>query len=189
GVAIAALGDVPAQRFGVPVFDHAKQPHLAVLDGGDLGVSRPKEFHLRPLAEPDVNLSAHPAPTTLRYDRFWECRSACRSCRIPPGFPVDPPCLPDGAAPSLLRHYSGLNATTSGSVPWRRIATVGLALRACAFRLPSPPKVPAVQRKSLKQDRAASMPDVVWPVSRCRPDRSQRNETRWFRRLLTIFDT
>ena len=26
-------------------------------------VSRPKEFHLRPLAEPDVNLSAHPAPT------------------------------------------------------------------------------------------------------------------------------
>jgi hypothetical protein len=29
-----------------------------------LGVSRPKEFHLRPLAEPDVNLSAHPAPTT-----------------------------------------------------------------------------------------------------------------------------
>jgi transposase len=33
-------------------------------------VSRPKEFHLRPLAEPDVNLSAHPAPTTLRYDRY-----------------------------------------------------------------------------------------------------------------------
>src|SRR5689334_20565530 len=29
----------------------------------NVGVSRPKEFHLRPLAEPDVNLSAHPAPT------------------------------------------------------------------------------------------------------------------------------
>src|SRR6478672_5761506 len=28
------------------------------------GVSRPKESHLRPLAEPDVNLSAHPAPIT-----------------------------------------------------------------------------------------------------------------------------
>ena len=28
----------------------------------EVGVSRPKEFHLRPLAEPDVNLSAHPAP-------------------------------------------------------------------------------------------------------------------------------
>jgi hypothetical protein len=70
GVAIAALGDVPAQRFGIPVFDDAEQPDLAILDGGDLGVSRPKEFHLRPLAEPDVNLSAHPAPTTLRYDRY-----------------------------------------------------------------------------------------------------------------------
>jgi hypothetical protein len=32
------------------------------LDDGDIGVSRPKGFHLRPLAEPDVNLSAHPAP-------------------------------------------------------------------------------------------------------------------------------
>src|SRR5271170_1746711 len=29
---------------------------------GQEGVSRPKEFHLRPLSEPDVNLSAHPAP-------------------------------------------------------------------------------------------------------------------------------
>ena len=47
---------------------------------------------------------------------------------------------------------------------------VGLAFPAWAFRLASPPKVPAVQRKSLKQDRAASMPDAVWPVSRHRPD-------------------
>ena len=28
----------------------------------EIGLSRPKEFRLRPLAEPDVNLSAHPAP-------------------------------------------------------------------------------------------------------------------------------
>src|SRR4051794_388333 len=28
----------------------------------DIGVSRPKGFHLRPLSEPDVNLAAHPAP-------------------------------------------------------------------------------------------------------------------------------
>jgi len=61
--------------------------------------------------------------------------------------------------------------------------------RACAFRLPSPPKVPAVQRKSLKQDRAASMPDAVWPVSRCRPNWSRRNITRRFRRHLSAFDT
>src|SRR5947209_18861365 len=37
GVAIAALGDVPAERLGVPVFDDAEQPDLAVLDGDDLG--------------------------------------------------------------------------------------------------------------------------------------------------------
>ena len=30
----------------------------------NIWVSRPKEFHLRPLPEPDVNLSAHPAPIT-----------------------------------------------------------------------------------------------------------------------------
>jgi hypothetical protein len=30
----------------------------------NIRVSRPKEFHLRPLSEPDVNLSAHPAPIT-----------------------------------------------------------------------------------------------------------------------------
>ena len=70
GVAIAAFRYVPAERFGVPVLDHPEQPHLAVLDGGDLGVSRPREFHPRPLAEPDVNLPAHPAPTTPRYDRY-----------------------------------------------------------------------------------------------------------------------
>ena len=29
----------------------------------EVGVSRPREFHPRPLVEPDVNLSAHPAPT------------------------------------------------------------------------------------------------------------------------------
>ena len=32
------------------------------LPGRDIGVSRPQEFHLRPLAEPDVSLSTHPAP-------------------------------------------------------------------------------------------------------------------------------
>jgi len=58
------------------------------------------------------------------------------------------------------------------------------SLSACAFRLSSPPKVPAVQRESLKQDRAASMPDVVWPVSRWRPDWSRRNFTRRFWRHL-----
>src|SRR5208337_4689566 len=108
--------------------------------------------------------------TRLSRQASWECRTICRSWGIPPGRPVDLPCPPDDAVPSLPRHYSGLDATTDGSVPWRRFATVGLAFEAWAFRLASPPKVPAVQRKSLKQDRAASMPDAVWPVSRHRPD-------------------
>ena len=112
-----------------------------------VGVSRPKEFHLRPLSEPDRNLSAHPAPIIPPMPRTQACHKACGSSRIPPGCPVDPPRPPDDAAPSLPRHYSGLNATTSGSVPWRRIATVGLAFLG-----------------------AASMPDAIWPASRCRPD-------------------
>src|SRR3954463_2850274 len=58
----ADLADVPAEEFGVPVIDDAEQPDLAILHGDDLGVSRPEELHLRPLSEPDVNLSAHPAP-------------------------------------------------------------------------------------------------------------------------------
>jgi hypothetical protein len=71
--------------------------------------------------------------TMLPTPRPWECRKPCRSCGIPPGRPVDPPCLLDDTAPSLLRHYSGLSATTSGSVPWRRIAIVGLAFRLVPF--------------------------------------------------------
>src|SRR5271166_1552539 len=126
--------------------------------------------------------------TRLPRSAPWECCTICRSCGIPPGGPVDLPCPPDDAVPSLPRHYGGLDATTDDSVPWRRFATVGLAFQAWAFRLTSPPKVPAVQRKSLKQDRAASMPDAIWPVSRHRPE-SRRNITRRFRRRLSTFDT
>ncbi|MCG8344447.1 MAG: hypothetical protein MI685_04685, partial [Chlorobiales bacterium] len=40
------------------------------------------------------------------------------------------------------------------------------------FPLPSPSKVPAVQRKSLNQDHAISTPDTIWPVNRLPPDSS-----------------
>ena len=43
-----------------PVDDHYEIEKAAT--DRNIGVSRPKEFHLRPLAEPDVSLSAHPAP-------------------------------------------------------------------------------------------------------------------------------
>ena len=55
-----------------------------------VGVSRPKEFHLRPLSEPDRNLSAHPAPIIPPMPRTQACHKACGSSRIPPGCPVDP---------------------------------------------------------------------------------------------------
>jgi hypothetical protein len=45
---------------GVDVDDEGDIDHAA--PGRDIGVSRPREFHPRPLSEPDVNLSVHPAP-------------------------------------------------------------------------------------------------------------------------------
>jgi hypothetical protein len=41
----------------------------------DAEVSRPREFHPRPLREPDVNLSAHPAPIiqTIWKRAIWFC--------------------------------------------------------------------------------------------------------------------
>src|SRR5689334_11375284 len=43
-VAVTALGDMPAQRFGVPVFDDAEQPDLAILNSDDLGgIARPHQ--------------------------------------------------------------------------------------------------------------------------------------------------
>jgi hypothetical protein len=50
----------PQHRARRPVDDRHKIEKAA--PDRDIGVSRPKEFRLRPLAEPDVNLSAHPAP-------------------------------------------------------------------------------------------------------------------------------
>src|SRR5580658_9635707 len=51
------------------IADHPSRPSVEdhrdidkAIDDGDVRVSRPKEFNLRPLSEPDVNLSAHPAP-------------------------------------------------------------------------------------------------------------------------------
>src|SRR5215210_6681260 len=46
--AVAGLRDVPAKEFGVPMLSDAEQPHLAVLDGGDLGgVGRPHDVRRR----------------------------------------------------------------------------------------------------------------------------------------------
>jgi len=50
----ATFGDMPTDQFGIPVFDDAEQPDLAVVHGGDLGgVGRP--HHIRRLGD-DVAL-------------------------------------------------------------------------------------------------------------------------------------
>jgi hypothetical protein len=46
-------------------------------------LSRPAGFHHRPLAEPDVNLSAHPAPIKQQ-TRQSNGLSVCRTHRSPP---------------------------------------------------------------------------------------------------------
>src|SRR5207248_7167419 len=54
-------GDAPTDD--APGEDVDDERHVnEALPGGHIGVSRPEESHLRPLAEPDVSLLAHPAP-------------------------------------------------------------------------------------------------------------------------------
>src|SRR6185437_13682213 len=53
-------GDAPPDDAPGEGVDDERHVNKA-LPGGYIGVSGPEELHLRPLAEPDVNLSAHPA--------------------------------------------------------------------------------------------------------------------------------
>src|SRR5208283_904785 len=55
------VGEPPGENGPARPVDDRDQIEEAPADR-DVRVSRPKEFHLRPLSEPDVNLSAHPAP-------------------------------------------------------------------------------------------------------------------------------
>ena len=58
-----ALVDLPADDLAAEdVEDQVEVEEHAPDRAGHPGVSRPEELHLRPLSEPDVNLSAHPAP-------------------------------------------------------------------------------------------------------------------------------
>jgi len=70
----------------------------------DVWVSRPEGFHLQPLAEPDVNLSAHPAPTirpTIEIPATNERTHPAAFCGEPPEhlrqpvvlWPASPLCL------------------------------------------------------------------------------------------------
>ena len=54
--------ELPGDNEAREVVEHGREIVPAPPHDLEIGVSRPKEFRLRPLAEPDVNLSAHPAP-------------------------------------------------------------------------------------------------------------------------------
>ena len=64
------------------------------------GVSRPKEFRLRPLAEPDVNLSAHPAPIIQPWEHV-PSSNAQTSTEMP---------TPDGPAHATPLYDAGRDA-------------------------------------------------------------------------------
>ncbi len=55
------VGSGPADDLAAPEIEYHGEIEEAGCRG-DERVSRPEELHLRPLSEPDVNLSAHPAP-------------------------------------------------------------------------------------------------------------------------------
>jgi len=150
-------------------------------------VSRPAELHRRPLAEPDVNLSAHPAP--IKQTGQSNGLSVCRTHRSPPVSS----CLghatawPDPFAPAPLRAFL---APTSRSAPVLRIGT--LASRFWPFGLlPSRQNdwflqfhVTACIRFSPPLRRSPSAQSSGTP--RTCPRRTRRS---WFRRLLSFLTT
>ena len=78
-----------------------REPSIAPLLHADMRVSRPAEFHPRPLAEPSVRLSPHSAPI----------RQTCRSYGLSVArievllFPVASVMRPPDPTPSLQPHY------------------------------------------------------------------------------------
>ena len=78
-----------------------REPSIAPLLHADVRVSRPAEFHHRPLAEPSVRLSPHSAPI----------RQTCRSYGLSVArievllFPVASVMRPPDPTPSLQPHY------------------------------------------------------------------------------------
>ena len=83
------------------------------------GVSNPGEFHPQALLEPDVNLSAHPAPIDQSFGFALLSSSSHKM--------VDHIVKPVNATPSLHLHYRDFNTTTSCPAPVPRIGTLTLA--------------------------------------------------------------
>ena len=83
-------------------------------------VSNPEESHLRVLSEPDLNVSAHPAPI-IQPPALSE--RLCFLHGLLP-FRVDSKIELNDAAPLLHSHYKSFNTTTGCSAPVPRIGTL-----------------------------------------------------------------
>ena len=111
--------------------------------------SGPGEFHPRPLTDPDVTVSGHPARATHR--------------RLPPSadpvgllpFPVGPGGSVEWPAPLAPRALPRFPATTAQSAPRRRIGTFGLAGPPLG---PFPLASPARFSRSARKPRLESCP-------------------------------
>ena len=95
------------------------------------------EFHPRALSEPDVHVSAHPAPISrIRYG--IAAKRTLFFHRIPPGIPVDALQEREKHDPFAPRALPRFNATTGRSAPVPGIGTLALVAHPLG-RLPSHP--------------------------------------------------
>jgi hypothetical protein len=130
----------------------------ALAKGGiaPLGASGAAEFHRRALSEPDVNLSAHPAPS------IQPCSNGFAVVmRLLPS-PVGRLPQQDTAAPSVQSHYRTFAPTTGCSAPVPRIGTLALAGAShLSFSLNIGTTGSRVPQQSLIRVHAASKPGAA----------------------------
>ncbi len=121
----------------------------------------------------DVSQACHdwrcqPAPHVMCFEIFNDLLTVASSSRLP-GYPVDLKLWLDDPTPSLLRHYSGLIATTGLYEPRQRVGTIGLTSLLVPLPLRRFPRFPQFNVRATIQGHAASMPGATWPVARLPP--------------------
>ena len=101
-------------------------------------VSRPKEFHLEPHAEPFVNLSIYTAPIIQPLGRRRASRYGfVEVMSLIPAGQVGNLRQQDNAAPWLHPHYKSFITTTGGSAPRSGIGILPHGVCHLSFPLPS----------------------------------------------------
>ena len=130
-------------------------------------------MHRRPLAEPDVSLSAHPAPIKQTASRTAGLSHASKSScyQLPRSCDCLTRPLCSSSVTSLLRSYESVRP----SAPHRYTRLAAFA--ACASPFASVRLAPAVPRNTLHPLHAPSAPIAVRPVIRHPSDLSQVNHT------------